>query len=292
MCSGEPGDADASARGNEDDAPVIAVLLDGSIAMRGVATVLTEAGLAPVREYAGSGRTPAELLAATGDLPEVVVVNLGEAGQWGLTEEFRPLFARHRVVGFCPSLEQPDVAALLEAGVRGCVTWNADPAALVDAVRTVTRLGFYVPPSPASEPRPAVEAPAAGVDETSVDPAATVEQSPQAPEPAQFAGLPGALGLPAVLGGSAIMKPAGRTDPAVDSAGRLDRRGVTTLTMRERQVLTSVSTGLTHKEIARLLGLSKTTVDTYVQRIRQKLGVGNKAELVRAAYRFGLCVDD
>jgi two-component system, NarL family, nitrate/nitrite response regulator NarL len=63
------------------------------------------------------------------------------------------------------------------------------------------------------------------------------------------------------------------------------------LAPRERQVLTSLAEGLTHKEIARGLGLSKTTVDTYVQRIRQKLGVGNKAELARVAFQFGLCAD-
>jgi len=68
--------------------------------------------------------------------------------------------------------------------------------------------------------------------------------------------------------------------------------GARILTAREREVLRSVSDGLTHKEIARLLGLSKTTVDTYVQRIRQKLGVGNKAELARVAYTLRLGVDD
>ncbi|GIJ49149.1 DNA-binding response regulator [Virgisporangium aliadipatigenens] len=63
-------------------------------------------------------------------------------------------------------------------------------------------------------------------------------------------------------------------------------RGV--LTGREAEVLRSVSSGLTHKEVARRLGLSKLTVDTYVQRVRHKLGVGNKAELARAAIRYGL----
>ena len=67
--------------------------------------------------------------------------------------------------------------------------------------------------------------------------------------------------------------------------------GASMLTGRETEVLRSVSSGLTHKQIARELGLSKTTVDTYLQRVRQKLGVGNKAELAGAAYRFGLWVD-
>jgi DNA-binding NarL/FixJ family response regulator len=76
---------------------------------------------------------------------------------------------------------------------------------------------------------------------------------------------------------------------AVTGGGRYppaSSRGV--LTGREAEVLRSVSAGLTHKEVARRLGLSKLTVDTYVQRVRHKLGVGNKAELARAAVRYGL----
>jgi DNA-binding NarL/FixJ family response regulator len=55
------------------------------------------------------------------------------------------------------------------------------------------------------------------------------------------------------------------------------------LSDRERQVLRQVSQGLTHSQIATRLGISRHTVDTYVKRIRAKLGAGNKAELTRAA---------
>jgi DNA-binding NarL/FixJ family response regulator len=55
------------------------------------------------------------------------------------------------------------------------------------------------------------------------------------------------------------------------------------LSEREEQVLRQVSRGLTHGQIATRLGISPHTVDTYVKRIRAKLGVGNKAELTRAA---------
>jgi DNA-binding NarL/FixJ family response regulator len=55
------------------------------------------------------------------------------------------------------------------------------------------------------------------------------------------------------------------------------------LTQREEQVLRQISRGLTHGQIATRLGISQHTVDTYVKRIRAKLGVGNKAELTRAA---------
>ena len=55
------------------------------------------------------------------------------------------------------------------------------------------------------------------------------------------------------------------------------------LSGRELQVLRQISRGLTHGQIATRLGISPHTVDTYVKRIRAKLGVGNKAELTRVA---------
>ncbi|MEU3627972.1 hypothetical protein BS329_36095 [Amycolatopsis coloradensis] len=59
------------------------------------------------------------------------------------------------------------------------------------------------------------------------------------------------------------------------------------LSEREQQVLFQISRGLTHGQIATRLGISPHTVDTYVKRIRAKLGVGNKAELTRAALLRG-----
>ncbi len=55
------------------------------------------------------------------------------------------------------------------------------------------------------------------------------------------------------------------------------------LSEREEQVLRQIAHGLTHAQVATRLGISPHTVDTYVKRIRSKLGVGNKAELTRAA---------
>lgn len=55
------------------------------------------------------------------------------------------------------------------------------------------------------------------------------------------------------------------------------------LSRREWQVLRQISRGLTHSQVASALGISRHTVDTYVKRIRSKLGVGNKAELTRVA---------
>jgi DNA-binding NarL/FixJ family response regulator len=63
------------------------------------------------------------------------------------------------------------------------------------------------------------------------------------------------------------------------------------LSTREHDVLTLIAIGLTHKQIGSRLELSKATVDTYVARIRQKLGVGNKAGLTRRAIDLGLLED-
>jgi len=63
------------------------------------------------------------------------------------------------------------------------------------------------------------------------------------------------------------------------------------LSEREEQVLRQISCGLTHSQIATRLGISPHTVDTYVKRIRAKIGAGNKAELTRAALLGGMIRD-
>jgi two-component system, NarL family, nitrate/nitrite response regulator NarL len=55
------------------------------------------------------------------------------------------------------------------------------------------------------------------------------------------------------------------------------------LSPREEQTLSYIARGFTHDQIATRLGIRKSTVNTYVERIRDKLQVGNKADLTRAA---------
>lgn len=66
-------------------------------------------------------------------------------------------------------------------------------------------------------------------------------------------------------------QPAGREDP---------------LSTREQQVLSYIARGFTHQQTATRMGVSKPTVDTYIARIRAKLGLGNKAELTIAALKY------
>ncbi|MFD8807991.1 DNA-binding response regulator [Streptomyces sp. NPDC059597] len=79
----------------------------------------------------------------------------------------------------------------------------------------------------------------------------------------------------------------GPTQPSLESTGPAAQEGMSApdgnLSDRETQVLRQISRGLTHGQIATRLGISPHTVDTYVKRIRAKLGVGNKAELTRVA---------
>jgi DNA-binding CsgD family transcriptional regulator len=55
------------------------------------------------------------------------------------------------------------------------------------------------------------------------------------------------------------------------------------LTARERQTLSLIGEGFTHGQVARRMAITEATVDTYVKRLRAKLGVANKAGLTRAA---------
>ena len=60
------------------------------------------------------------------------------------------------------------------------------------------------------------------------------------------------------------------------------------LSAREIQVLKLVVEGRTSKEIARLMGVEASTIDTYRSRIMTKLEVGDIPALVRLAIRHGL----
>ncbi|MFG1918563.1 response regulator transcription factor [Micromonospora sp. NPDC048898] len=74
-------------------------------------------------------------------------------------------------------------------------------------------------------------------------------------------------------------------EPAVSAATGPSRRNE--LTQRELQVLQLLAHGMTHGQISRELGLSETTANTYVKRIRHKMHVGNKADLTRRAIELG-----
>jgi len=108
------------------------------------------------------------------------------------------------------------------------------------------------------------------------------------------AGVAGLVNRPVTIDAllAAIHAAAGGTSPSTDegqaSVGTrlLDDaltpdRGI--LSQREYEVIRQIAEGRTQSQIARALGISHHTVDSYLRRIRAKLGLGNKAELTRAA---------
>ncbi|MGZ4150636.1 MAG: response regulator transcription factor, partial [Actinomycetota bacterium] len=61
------------------------------------------------------------------------------------------------------------------------------------------------------------------------------------------------------------------------------RQEASPLSPREEEALRLIAEGFTHKQAASRMGVTVATFDTYIKRIRQKLGLGNKAELTRTA---------
>ena len=74
-----------------------------------------------------------------------------------------------------------------------------------------------------------------------------------------------------------------------DAADREARERFARLSPREREVLGQVVDGRTNKEIARALGLSPRTVETYRTHLAQKLETGSLAQLVR---RYAALLDE
>ena len=71
-----------------------------------------------------------------------------------------------------------------------------------------------------------------------------------------------------------------------------DRKKLATLSSREGSVLQRVAEGYSGVEIASILGITAKTVDTYKNRIGQKLGFTHRTHYVRFALRLGLISDD
>ena len=80
-------------------------------------------------------------------------------------------------------------------------------------------------------------------------------------------------------------------DVAAGLVGEVRRRAEPSgpaLSGREREVLVGISRGLSIPAIAGELYLAPSTVKTHVQRLYEKLGVGDRAAAVAEAMRRGL----
>ena len=60
------------------------------------------------------------------------------------------------------------------------------------------------------------------------------------------------------------------------------------LSEREQSILTLVASGYSAPEIGAKLNISPKTVDTYKQRVNEKIGLAHRADYVRFAMKLGL----
>jgi DNA-binding NarL/FixJ family response regulator len=77
-----------------------------------------------------------------------------------------------------------------------------------------------------------------------------------------------------------------RKDPAKSERERFEK-----LTQRERDVLRLVAQGYSAPEIGERLFISPKTVDTYKQRIQEKLGLAHRSDYVQLALKLGLLAE-
>jgi two-component system, NarL family, response regulator NreC len=74
-----------------------------------------------------------------------------------------------------------------------------------------------------------------------------------------------------------------KKDPAAEERARFEK-----LTQREQDVLKYVAQGYSAPEIGERLFISPKTVDTYKQRIQEKLGLAHRSDYVQLALRLGI----
>ena len=100
--------------------------------------------------------------------------------------------------------------------------------------------------------------------------------------------------MQAVASGKPFFSPAVAAVLVEDYVRRLQTRGLTDsfllLTDREKEVLQLLAEGRSNKEVATLLDLGLSTVETHRANLMQKLGLHNTAEIVLYAVRKGIIV--
>lgn len=98
----------------------------------------------------------------------------------------------------------------------------------------------------------------------------------------------------AVASGKPFFSPAVAAVLVEDYVRRLQTRGLSDsfllLTDREKEVLQLLAEGRSNKEVATLLDLGLSTVETHRANLMQKLGLHNTAEIVLYAVRKGIIV--
>jgi DNA-binding NarL/FixJ family response regulator len=245
----------------------VSVLLvdDHPIARRGVETVLGASGEFEVWPSQPDEAALEHCLAErAAGWPDVLLLDL----YLGVDEPCLALIARAcaktAVLVISASCRAADVMDSIAAGASGYLAKSAEPELLADAVRTVAHGGFALSAELADIMHAAARAGSAGSRRSAPEPPAS------AARPRGGRGKPAAEAVPRHRDGSATA-----------------RQGTAELSPREEQALDLIASGFTHAQTATRMGVSVSTVDTYIDRIRSKLGVSGKAELVRAAIERG-----
>ncbi|MEU9861884.1 response regulator transcription factor [Streptomyces sp. NPDC047971] len=223
---------------------------DQSMVREGIVLVL---GLLPGIEVVGAARDGEEAIALTAELaPDVVLMDLRMPRCDGV-EATRRIRSEHpdtEVVVLTTYADDDSLFPALRAGARGYLTKDAGGEEIVRAVHDVLdgRAGL----APAVQRR-------------------LLEQLMARPQ-----GRPPFRGRPAE---------AAREEWRDPGSGASAPDG---LTERETEVLGLVADGLSNQEIARRLGISTATVKTHINNLFAKIGVRDRVQAVRYAYRHGL----
>jgi DNA-binding NarL/FixJ family response regulator len=78
------------------------------------------------------------------------------------------------------------------------------------------------------------------------------------------------------------------TSPVLNEEGESRETAPVSLTARELAILRLVAEGLSNLDIASRLYVTEQTIKCHLSNIYRKLGVGNRTEATRYAYRNGL----
>ena len=186
-----------------------------------------------------------------GPVADVLLVDLGLPDGSGI-DVIQAAVARWPACGVMVSTAFDDEAHVIrsiEAGAAGYLLKHAEPASLVEEIRSLHAGGSPISPLIARQVLMRLRAPAAGAN-------AGIHEGP-------------------------VER---RADADADAAAA----AAAALSAREHEVLQLITRGYTADEIATMLQISRHTALTYVRRIYSKLKVNSKAEAIFEARQRGL----
>lgn len=231
----------------------VAIVEDHGIATEGIAARLRAAGFVVTAEVAA-----VERLDECSPLPEVVICDLHLPGCSGAAAVGRLVGRGCAVLATSGVARSEEILACLAAGARGFLPKTAPPRSFVDATAGLAAGSYHVSPELGHlllEDARLRPLPRADLGPRARAALHRFERGDTGAEVASLLGVPGEV-LTGILA------------QVWDATARRRRRHAPS--PREWELLTLVSAGLTHKELATRLALSPTTVPTLLERLRGK----------------------